>query len=277
MKKQLFSLGLLVFASACGEDANTTFTPTEPYTLEWADEFDGASGSSPDTSNWGFDVGTGPNNDGWGNQQLEFNTDQPTNVSHDGMGNLAIVARNEDFAGQNYTSARILTQNKFSQKYGRIEARIQLPRGQGVWPAFWMLGDNLPDVGWPRAGEIDIMEYRGQDTGAVLGSVHGPGYAAGEAITRTFRLEGDAGFDEGFHVFAVEWDPSRIAFFVDDNLYSVVSAAEVLGRGDWVFDNPFFIILNVAVGGSFVGPVGMDTVFPQTMLVDYVRVYRRTQ
>lgn len=266
-----------VVALGCGESGSGVSRPSEQFELVWSDEFEGPAGRAPDTSVWSFDIGVGPNGDGWGNNQLEFTTDQPGNVSLDGEGNLAIKAREEAFAGRSYTSARIKTEGRFSQRYGRVEARIRLPRGQGIWPAFWMLGDDFAEVGWPRTGEIDIMEYRGQETKVVLGSVHGPGYSGAEAITRSYRLETEGGFDDDFHVFAVEWDPSRIAWWVDDEVYSILTARDVLARGDWVFDKPFFIILNIAVGGSFVGPVGPETTFPQTMLVDYVRVYRRAR
>ncbi len=267
----------LAACAACSAQTEGVVSPPEGFELVWAEEFDGPAGQSPNPSFWTYDVGIGPGGDGWGNQQLEFNTDQPTNVSLDGNGNLALTARRESFAGREYTSARIKTEGLFSTRYGRIEARMLMPRGQGIWPAFWMLGDDFSQVGWPETGEIDIMEYRGQEPRTVLGSVHGPGYAGGNALTRTYRLETEAGFDEDFHVFAVEWDPSRITWWVDDEVYSVLSARDVLARGDWVFDKPFFIILNVAVGGTFVGPVGDDTAFPQTMLVDYVRVYRRAR
>lgn len=265
----------LVFTSACGESTDV-FAPPERFSLVWSDEFDGNAGSPPNPDNWVFDLGIGPDMDGWGNNQLEFNTDQPTNVSLDGNGSLAITAVLQDFAGRRYTSGRIKTQGRFAQRYGRIEARIKLPVGQGMWPAFWMLGDDITQVGWPQTGEIDIMEYRGQDPNVVIGSVHGPGYSGGNAISQNFRREGDTGFDADFHVFAVEWDPSRISWWVDDQAYGFIGADSVNARGEWVFDDPFFILLNLAVGGSFVGDVGPDSIFPQAMLVDYVRVYQRT-
>ena len=252
-------------------------SPPARFELVWSDEFDGAEGQPPDLDRWTYDVGTGPNGDGWGNNQLEFDTDQTTNVSLDGAGNLAITARRETFAGRDFTSGRIKTEGLFSQQYGRIEARIKLPVGQGIWPAFWMLGADFADVGWPQTGEIDIMEYRGQDPFVVIGSLHGPGYFGADAISRNFRTDSEQGFDQDFHVFAVEWDPSRITWWVDDTAFSIVTSSQVQQRGEWVFDDPFFIILNVAVGGSFVGNVGADTVFPQTMLIDYVRVYQRVQ
>ena len=169
------------------------------WTLVWQDEFEGPAGQSPDASRWRHDVGTD-----WGNAQLEYDTARPQNVSLDGAGNLAIVARREDYLGQEYTSARINTRALFEQAQGRFEARIKLPVGRGIWPAFWLLGGNFGTVGWPNCGEIDVMEYRGQEPNVVLGSLHGPGYSGGQAISRRHVLAG-AGFDADFHVFAVEW------------------------------------------------------------------------
>jgi beta-glucanase (GH16 family) len=147
--------------------------PETEWSLVWSDEFDGAAGTLPDAANWRFDVGTG-----WGNAQLEFDTDRASNASMDGSGHLAITARQESFNGSAYTSARITTQGKREFQYGRVTARIKLPVGQGIWPAFWLLGSQHHEVGWPQSGEIDVMEYRGQEPRVVLGSVHGPGYSA---------------------------------------------------------------------------------------------------
>ncbi len=271
---------------SCGSDEGPVVTPPQDFALVWSDEFNGEAGRSPDPDRWTFDIGTGPNGDGYGNNQLEYTTDLPRNVSLDGDGHLAIVAIQEPFLGRSYTAGRITTKDQFATRYGRIEARIRLPVGRGIWPAFWMLGDTFPQVAWPQPGEIDIMEYRGQDRFAVLGSLHGPGYCGAPslcpdqgALGQTFRLpDGAAGFDEEFHVFAVEWDASRISWFVDDQVYSTITASEIVPDvGDWVFTQPFFLLLNLAVGGNFVGDVGADTVFPQTMLVDYVRVFKRVR
>jgi beta-glucanase (GH16 family) len=237
------------------------------WQLVWEDEFEGAAGTLPSAANWRFDIGTD-----WGNAQLEYDTNRPSNASLDGAGNLAIVARRESFQGSAYTSARITTKGRQQFQYGRIEGRIKLPVGQGIWPAFWMLGGNIDQVGWPQTGEIDIMEYRGQEPRVVLGSLHGPGYSGGQAITRRFELQ-QARFDDDFHVFSVEWSASRIDFRVDGSLYHSVEPNDV--TGEWVFNHPFFIILNVAVGGTFVGAPSTQTNFPQTMLVDWVRVYQR--
>jgi beta-glucanase (GH16 family) len=268
--------------------------PPEDFVLTFADEFDGAEGSLPDLAVWKLDLGTGPNGDGWGNGELQFYTGRPENVSLDGEGHLRIVARAESFGSREYTSARLRTQDNFEQRYGRFEARIRVPSGQGLWPAFWMLGNDFPDAEstseearrgqWPGCGEIDVMEVRGQAPNVVAGTIHGPGYSGGESITESLVVE-DPALDEDFHVFAVEWDPGRIAWFVDDRLYHVATTAQVRSLAplpgatdpEWVFDHPFFLILNLAVGGGYVGPPDATTPFPATLLVDYVRVYRRAE
>lgn len=265
----LFGAGLLLTFSSCTEDSATPL-PTRNLTLVWEDNFDGAAGSSPDASKWTYDIGTGVN--GWGNNELQYYTDRPENVSLDGNGNLVITAIAENFNGSPYSSARITTKGLFSQTYGRFEARIKTPFGPGLWPAFWMLGDDIDVVGWPFCGEIDVMELRGQEPSRIHGSVHGPGYSGGNAVTDTFDLS-DGRFDTEFHVFAVEWGEGFVEYFVDGQLYLRLTPNDV--PGDWVYDDDFFMILNVAVGGSFVGfPSPTGTRFPQTMTVDYVRVYQ---
>lgn len=239
------------------------------WELVWSDEFNAAAGTLPDPTKWGFDIGTGQ--DGWGNQELQYYTNRPENVSHDGDGNLVITARREAFGGRAFTSARINTKGLFAQQHGRIEARIRTPYGPGVWPAFWMLGTNIDTVGWPQCGEIDIMEKRGQQPSLIHGSLHGPGYSAGNPISGSHALVGDR-YDADFHVFAVEWFPDRIDFFVDGYLYNRVRPRDA--SGEWVFNNEMFLILNVAVGGTFVGFPNDLTPFPQRMTIDYVRVYR---
>lgn len=260
---------LLVLAafSFIGGGCSSSSTAPEEIRLIWEDDFDGPAGQLPDPTKWTFDVGTG-----WGNNQLEYDTDRPENVSLDGNGHLAITAREEAYEGAAYTSGRINTQGRFSRARGRFEARIRLPVGQGIWPAFWLLGDNFETVGWPACGEIDIMEYRGQEPNVVHGSLHGPGYSGGGAVTGRFILPGD-GFDAGFHTFAIEWDDDSIAWFVDGQIYQRRTPDDLPSGARWVFDHPFFILLNVAVGGQFVGDPDATTQFPQTMLVDWVRVY----
>jgi beta-glucanase (GH16 family) len=233
--------------------------------LVWSDDFDGAAGTLPDASKWGFDIG---NNGGWGNAELENYTDDPQNVSLDGNGNLVITAIQN---GNSFTSARITSHNLFSQAYGRFEARLKTPYGPGIWPAFWMLGDNVGEVGWPNCGEIDIMELKGQQPNVIHGTIHGPGYSAGNAISSSYALQ-NGRFDQDYHVYAVEWSESQIDFYCDDYLYKRISKSDVPGQ--WVYDHPFYLILNVAVGGNYVGYPTAQTPFPQKMTIDYVRVYQ---
>lgn len=279
MNRNITILSTLALILAVGplsmgcDSSDEIISPPAQWVLTMADEFEGAEGVKPDETLWTFDVG----GDGWGNQQLEFNTDRPENVSLDGEGHLRIVARRESFMGNDYTSGRIKTQGLFEQQHGRFEARIKLPLGQGLWPAFWMLGANVEEVPWPGCGEIDIMEYVGQRPARAFGTLHGPGYSGAAAIGGDFELSGGETFADDFHVFAVEWDPGRVTFLVDDEVYHIIRSAEVSGLGDWVFNNEFFMLLNLAVGGTLGGQVGTDTVFPAEMLIDYVRVYERAR
>ena len=262
----LLATTLFTFLS-CQDDGNDIVQRN--WQLVWEDDFDGITGESPDSAKWTYDIGTGAN--GWGNSELQYYTDRPENISMDGEGNLAITARSESFGGSGFTSARIKTQNLFDQTYGRFEARLKTPWGPGIWPAFWMLGSNINEVSWPQCGEIDIMELRGQQPNLINGTLHGPGYSGGSAITKVFGFENDR-FDVDYHLFAVEWGVDYIDFFVDETLYQRLTPDDV--KGEWVFDHPFFMILNVAVGGNYVGFPTAQTPFPQTMLVDYVKVYK---
>ena len=250
-----------------GEEGDTVGT-TQQWNLVWSDEFNEEAGTPPNPNVWTPEVG----GDGWGNQQLEFNSDRLFNAAHNGAGSLAIVARQEDFGNNNYTSARLSTEGNVSVQYGRIEARIRQPVGAGIWPAFWMLGENFRQVGWPSCGEIDIMEYRGQEPAITHGTIHGPGYSGGQGITERVAISG-GGLNQDFHVYAIEWEPNEIRWFVDDIQYHSVTPDDLPGSSPWVYDQPFFMILNIAVGGTFVGPLAASTTFPQTMLIDYVRVY----
>ena len=262
--KRFVLFSILFIALSCSDDEQTVATFNQIVLQE---EFDTEGAPNPEI--WGFDIGTGAN--GWGNNELQYYTDRTENVTVQN-GYLIITAKKESYKGSGYTSARLLTKNKFDQAYGRFEARMRLPWGQGIWPAFWMLGANIDSNPLPGAGEIDIMEYRGQQPTIVLGSVHGPGYSGGNAITKSYELKNDR-FDTGFHVFGIEWGPEYINYYVDNVLYNQITPADV--PGEWVFNKPFFILMNLAVGGSFVGSPNSETVFPQTMLVDYVRVYKK--
>jgi beta-glucanase (GH16 family) len=243
------------------------------WKLVWKDEFDGPDGSMPDPKKWSM-VRAGS---GFGNQELEYYTDLPAN-SHIEGGMLAITARKENFKGadgivRDYTSARLQTAGRFQQKYGRFEARIKLPKGQGIWPAFWLLGDNVSAAGWPACGEIDIMENVGFEPGKIHGTLHGPGYSGSNALTAAYTLSNHEAMSDGFHLFAVEWEPGTIRFYVDNDLFETQTADSVPASKRWVFDHPFYILLNLAVGGSWPGNPDASTPFPATMLVDYVRVY----
>ncbi|CAL9380180.1 Beta-glucanase [Nocardiopsis dassonvillei] len=255
-----------VSAPAAPAGAEPVSAETEQAALIWSDEFDGPSGSAPSAANWNHETG----NHGWGNNELQNYTNSRANSALDGNGNLVITARQE--ADGSYTSARMTTQNKVQPRYGRVEARIKIPRGQGVWPAFWMLGSGFPDTPWPDSGEIDIMENIGREPHLVHGSLHGPGYSGGNPLTGSYMHPQGWSFADDFHTFAVDWAPGSVTWSVDGNAYQTYTSADT-GGNPWVYDQPFFMILNVAVGGNWPGYPDGTTQFPQEMVVDYVRVY----
>jgi beta-glucanase (GH16 family) len=245
-----------------------------PGAQTWADEFNGAAGTPPDASRWKYDIG----GHGWGNNEMQYYTNSTRNAAHDGNGNMVITARRENPAGYGchygtcqYTSARLLTADRFTQRYGRFEARMRIPRGQGIWPAFWMLGDDIGSVGWPNSGEIDIMENIGREPGTVHGTLHGPGYSGGNAVSASYSLPGGQAFADAFHTFTVDWAPDSVTWYVDGVQYARRTPADLRGNR-WVFDHPFFMIMNVAVGGYWPGYPDATTTFPQQLVVDYVRV-----
>jgi beta-glucanase (GH16 family) len=254
-------LAAVVIAAAACQGCSSSSAASPNWQLAWSDEFDGPA---LDGTKWSVDTG-----DSFGTGQQDYDTGRSQNIGFDG-GSLVLTARQESYMGAAYTSGRIETNGRFSQQYGRFEARIQVPQGQGLWPAFWLLGDNYTQVGWPQCGELDIMELRGATPTTVLGSMHGPG---GDSYTEPDTLPGGASFAAGYHVFAIEWSSSQVSWYVDDQLYETQSADMLPASQPWVFDHPFFVILDLALGGSFGGPVGSATPFPQSMRVDYVRVY----
>jgi beta-glucanase (GH16 family) len=238
------------------------------WQVVWADEFD--EPGAPDPARWAYDIGGG----GWGNQESQFYTNRPENVRVEG-GALVIEAREEAYNGNAYTSARLVTRGTAAWIYGRIEARIQLPQGQGIWPAFWMLPTNSPYGTWPAGGEIDVMEFLGHDTDRVYGTLHYGGGELGHRSTGTNYTLASGTFPDAFHTFAVEWEPRRMRWYVDGQLYQTqVSWTSAGGPYPAPFDSPFHLLLNVAVGGEWPGYPDASTVFPQQMLVDYVRVYQ---
>jgi len=251
------------------------------WKLVWSDEFNSKAGIAPNSSVWGQEVGDGTaiGNSGWGNSELEYYTDGTNNVATDGLGNLNITTRKADgsllcyYGPCEYTSARLLTRNRFEVAYGRIEARIKVPRGAGLWPAFWMLGTDIDRVNWPQSGEIDIMENVGRLPNQVFGTLHGPGYSGGQSYGKVYDLGKPVA--DNYHVFAVEWQPDKIVWSVDGIPYFTATPNDAFLQGkQWVYSHPFFILMNVAVGGNFGGAVGADTTFPQTMSVDYVRLFQ---
>lgn len=258
----LFTASCLIFTACETDETQEVVTFSN---LVWEDDFN--ANGAPNPSNWTYELGTG--NNGWGNNELQNYTNRPENVVVEN-GMLKITARQESFEGSQYTSARILTKDLFEKRYGRFEARMKLPWGQGMWPAFWLLGSDFDEVGWPQCGEIDVMENRGSEPTIISGTVHGPGYNAGLSITKDYDFVNER-VDTDFHVYGIEWGPNYINFYVDDVLYNQITPDDV--PGEWVFNNSFYMIINLAVGGNFGGPPNANTVFPQTMYVDYVRVY----
>jgi beta-glucanase (GH16 family) len=268
-------LAAAIFSLICG-GAPFQPAPAKGWTLAWSDEFNGPDGSAPDSSKWTYDTG----GKGWGNHELECYTNHLQNAQIE-SGNLVISARKEsiicsDGVSSSYTSARLKTQGLFSQAYGRFEARIKIPAGQGMWPAFWMLGKNITSAGWPACGEIDIMENIGKEPAMVHGSLHGPSATGPTSdLTSVLSLPPGQRFADDFHIYAAEWEPGVVRFYVDTNLYATFNQSQWPAGGTWVFDHPFFLILNVAVGGDWPGSPNNTTQLPQQMLVDYVRVYTK--
>jgi beta-glucanase (GH16 family) len=240
--------------------------------MTFDDEFDGAAGTPVNGGRWLTETG----NNGGNNHELQFYTNSTSNAAMDGQGHLVITARRENpgnfqcwYGTCQYTSGRLNTSGRFTQTYGHFETRMKIPRGAGMWPAFWMLGNNIGSVGWPQSGEIDIMENVGRTPNTVYGTMHGPGYSGAGGIGATFNTPGALGDD--FHTFAIDWAPNRIAWSIDGNVYETRTPADLGGR-QWVFDHPFFILLNLAVGGDFPGNPDGSTAFPAQLVVDYVRV-----
>jgi beta-glucanase (GH16 family) len=257
-------------AGSGGDAASTIDAAIAGWKLTWSDEFDGPQGASPDKTKWTAQIGVNGSNG-----ELEYYTDRASNLALDGSGHLLITALREAYMGSNYTSARIDSAGKFSQMYGRFEGRMKLPAGQGLWPAFWMLGTNIGQVGWPACGEVDIMENVGRAPTQNNGAIHGLGYT-GANFTTEYILAG--GYSSDFHVFAAEVEQNVVRLYVDGNLYMTRTAADLAALGGglpWAFNHPFYVILNVAVGGGYPGNPNGATPFPQSLTVDYIRVYSR--
>lgn len=270
----VFSFFFVFFYDSAQAQAQIVYRKTV-----FKDEFNKPEGAPVDASKWTAEIGGG----GWGNQELQYYTDSIENAYHDGQGSLVIKAIKlapplnlTCWYGQcQYISARLITKGKFDQKYGKFEARIKIPRGQGIWSAFWMLGNNIDKVGWAMCGEIDVLENIGREPSRAYGTVHGPGYSGANGIGGFYALTNNQKLADDFHVYATQWSEDKIAFYVDGNLYKTVTPQNLPLGKVWVYDHSFFMILNLAVGGPWGGAPDATTVFPQMMLIDYVRVYSR--
>jgi beta-glucanase (GH16 family) len=269
-------------ASIVSTPPTTSTLPTTRWVQVWSDEFDGAAGAPINSTKWSYETADGCKQGicGWGNNEKEYYTDAPENIALNGHGQLMIVARHApaglicNYGPCLYTSARITTRGKMLAAPGRVEARIKLPAGQGLWPAFWMLGHTSPLVRWPNCGELDIMENKGSQPSTTSSAVHGPGYSGQTPFAHSNSLTGGVLSDD-FHTFSVEWDSLAVRFFVDNALHYVVTRDAIEHYGRSILDQPFFLMLNLAVGGHFDGDPQSDAIFPATMLIDYVRVYSR--
>lgn len=249
------------------------------WNLIWSDEFDGEKKSQPDQTKWNIEIG----GHGWGNLEWQYYSNDLENLHIDGESHLTITATenreqatelNSWYGVAKYKSARISTKESFQFQYGKAEALMRLPTGQGVWSAFWMLGESIDDVSWPDCGEIDIMENIGREPSTVHASLHGPGYSRVNSLKKHFHLPSGESVSSKFHKFGLEWEPKQIKWFVDGQEVFCVNASQLPIDKTWVFDNPFFMVLNVAVGGIWPGYPSTDTQFPTSMFVDYVRVFK---
>lgn len=275
----LVTVVALVAGSACVSHADGgAGQDRSRWRLVWQDEFTGAAGARPDPGRWVYDRGGEPQ---WGNREWQYYTDRPENVSLDGRGHLVISARRERLPGMapcedgpcDVTSGRITTLGAFAQTFGRFEARMKIPAGQGLWPAFWMLGADIDAHPWPANGEIDVMESVADDPGTVYGSAHGPGFVD-PGLSEGYQLPGGARLADDFHTYAVEWTPARIDWFLDDTRYYSITRSAMKPGETWVFDHPFYLLLNLAVGGTWPGSPDDSTAFPADLLIEHVRVYR---
>lgn len=270
MLTRFFPLTAVLAATLCLAVAARGAGPV----LIWDDEFNQAAGTGPDPAKWNFDLGVG-NPPGWGNNELETYTNSLNNaviVDDPLCGDGKALAIRAQSANGSYTSARIQTESTFTVEYGRLECRARIPTGVGLWPAFWALGSDINTVSWPDCGEIDVMEWVGQLPSQIAGSLNLPVYNGGSALTADYVLSSGT-FSDAYHVFAVDWYPGEFVFSVDGVVYETQKQSSLPAGSAWPYNQPFFLLLNLAVGGNWPGPPNAQTVFPQDFRVDYVRVY----
>jgi beta-glucanase (GH16 family) len=270
------ALAAMLSAAGAGHSAGSGAESPSPYNrLVWHDEFTGPAGASPSPALWQIRTG----GTGWGNNELQYYTSNTDNASLDGAGHLAISALRQNYGDgrytRNYTSAQLVTDGRFHVKYGRIEARIKLPAGAGLWPAFWAVGTASDRLTWPAGGEIDVMENIGSDPFKTYAVIHGPAADSKYGYNLITPRRSPVSLAGGFHVFGIEWSPGKIVFTLDGKPFSTRTAQALPGGATWVFNQPFYLILDLAVGGNFPGQPNAATRFPATMLVDWVRVYSR--
>ncbi len=280
LRSLAIGLAAIVLASCAGNGPAPSAASTAAagsWVLAWSDEFDGPAGSAPNPAHWESELGNAEAN-GWGNRELQYYTRAPRNAALDGSGHLVIRAEKTPNAGPcwngkpcEFTSARLLTRGKVSFSEGKLEARIRVPAGAGLWPAFWTLGEGPKP--WPEVGEIDVLEYIGKTPDTVYATAHGPGYSGAQSLGKAHALPGPVA--AGFHVYTLIKRPNELVWLVNGVEIHRLTPASLPAGAPWVFEKPFFLLLNLAVGGDWPGPPDASTPFPATMTVDWVRIYRQ--
>jgi len=266
-----FVSSLFIISTSFGNDYN----PLSGYRLLFADEFNAPAGEVPNPRHWGHDVG----GHGWGNNELQYYSKNPQNAYHDGQGHLVIALRNEPHLaqfrnGKRYSSARLTTNDRFEIQHGLIEARLKVPSGQGLWPAFWMLGADFPKTPWPACGEIDIMEHVGNDPTRMHTNIHGPNFSGNNGLGQGVTLPNSEPFANAYHTVALKWEPYELTWYLDGQKMRTLRRNDIQSPSKpWVFNKPFFLLLNLATGGEWAGEPDASTVFPAFFMIDYVRVY----
>lgn len=268
----IFLATIVLLSNSCTSPRSTNIAPAgyDGYVLKWSNEFDG---SALREDEWTYANGDGcPDLCGWGNNELQYYTNSRENLFFKD-GKLVIRAKKESYSGKDYTSARIKTQGKKTFRFGRVDIRAVMPVGKGIWPAFWLMPEKNVYGTWPTSGELDMMEYLGHEPAKVHGTVHfGPGPGSTQ-ITRNTSLSSGT-LNDKFHVYSIIWEEDKIQWLLDDVVYSTVTKAD-LGSNTYPFNEDFYLIVNLAVGGNWPGNPDSTTKFPQELIVDYIRVFQK--